>query len=188
MTKSKYGRSPSQLAWARFRRKKSSVLAAIFILILLVVGVFAPVFSPDPTEKANRMSLEAASLAPLSEVLFLKIPTTESHETIIEYLFTGKEQNYRWQAIESYQLSNDTLKITLFNSGGLVETLPVTKHFESGFKPDKNLQKFTYWLGSDTYGRDMLGTTNIDGSWFNCSGYISNSGAFGRFTSRILWR
>jgi peptide/nickel transport system permease protein len=39
------GRSPWQLFWTRFRRDKVSLAGAIFILLLILAGVFAPVFA-----------------------------------------------------------------------------------------------------------------------------------------------
>lgn len=42
--------SQTQLIWARFRRKRSAMIAASVLLLLVLMGLFAPVLSPyDPT-------------------------------------------------------------------------------------------------------------------------------------------
>lgn len=64
--------SPIQLAWNRFVKIKSAVLAMFFILFWIIVSFFASFLIPDSTENANSQFPEIAGLSCFTKVYFLQ--------------------------------------------------------------------------------------------------------------------
>jgi peptide/nickel transport system permease protein len=70
------GRTPLQLAWARLRKDRVSLLSAVVIVLLVVVAVFAPFFTGlighDPNEQFRETGLQPNGIAvgPRGEFLF----------------------------------------------------------------------------------------------------------------------
>ena len=64
------GRSPWKLAWARLRRDKVALVCAIFILILVLVAVFAPLlanligYGPTDLDRTNGITVDGLPVGP----------------------------------------------------------------------------------------------------------------------------
>jgi peptide/nickel transport system permease protein len=50
--------------WKRFRKNKLALVALFFISFLVIIALFAYLFSPDGSKDANRITLEIQAKAP----------------------------------------------------------------------------------------------------------------------------
>ena len=65
--------SLNRLAWKKLKKNKLSLFALYYILIVVLISIFAVVISPDNSPNANRMHIELATKKPFTKVLFLEI-------------------------------------------------------------------------------------------------------------------
>lgn len=155
--------SPTHLALQRFKRNFWGVLSFWFLVTCAFVAIFAYVLAPDDTQFANQMHLSIHSKPPGFQVKMLYVPSQiESGETFLEQVFFGKKYGGNEIPIESVQINENNLIATLYSEGensGMPKIIPLE------FFPEKltqtqirenYIQKKTFLLGTDKYGRDML--------------------------------
>ena len=73
--------SLNKLAWKKLRQDKISFFALCYIVLTILIGVFAVVISPDSSPNANEMHIELAAKPPFTQILFLEFPKDEHNET-----------------------------------------------------------------------------------------------------------
>ncbi len=101
------------------------------------------------------MTLEIGGQKPGFQQTFLMIRKNRPVETKsrISELFTGTDDRYDYVPITDYAQQGDSLIVGKFIDEGISER-------ESFFHPvtdrDLQIQKKTFWLGTDRYGRDIL--------------------------------
>lgn len=151
--------------WKRLRRNKLSLVAMMFIGMMLFVALFAYPLSPDDSTNANTMILEIATKKPGFTSLFLKKYKSKSTEnnSWLAYMVEGKELPYELIPIQSYRIERDSIEIQKTVDDQLSERrkyqLKDVYPFSSIQMNDvkqKLITKKTFWLGTDRYGRDML--------------------------------
>lgn len=127
----------------------------IVICLSVFVGIFAYFLGNDPTPNADRQIVEIMAARPGFEQMFLrvkkekKIPPTG----FFKHLLFGKEDKYIYVPINSYQQSGDSVIVQKFIDEGLQERRVYAK---TDLAPNNYVEKKTYWLGTDTFGRDIL--------------------------------
>ena len=131
--------SPFQLAWSRFLRIRSAVIALGFILIWLFLAVFSAWIVPDKSENANTQLPELSGLKPLTSVVFLMdekegVPIEKSGRGWVEF---GSD-------------------------------IPVAKTVI-----ESELDKRTYLLGNDRFGRDVLSRLVLGSRYSLAVGFVS---------------
>lgn len=151
--------------WKRLRRNKVSIVAMAFIIMMLLIAVFAYPLSPDDSPDANTMILEIATKKPGYECIFLKKfkATAVQDVSWLDYMANGKELSYELIPIQSYKIEGDRVEIQKVVDDQFSETLryslqdvyPLSKN-NSGRIENMIITKKTFWLGTDRYGRDML--------------------------------
>jgi peptide/nickel transport system permease protein len=148
--------------WKRFKKNKLALISFIYIVLVLLIAVFAYPLSPDGFENANTMTVELATKPPGFSTLVFKKPT---HNTSVSYLhsfFLGTEKKYDIYPIKSCEVGRDSIVMQHVLDDELQERLAFSKldihqkeiSDEAFYK--KYVTQKTYWLGTDKYGRDML--------------------------------
>ncbi len=149
----------------RFLKNKAALVSVVFILLVMLVAVFAYPLSPDDSPDANTMTLEIATRKPGFSCLFLKKPRTEKNadEGLLSYLLYGREKNEEWIPIRALTLFADSVVVQKVMDETLSERLAFPRS-DWGAETLQNKEDFltrytetkTFWLGTDRYGRDML--------------------------------
>lgn len=159
-------------------------MALYLIAAFFLIAVCGPLIRPDASPKANDQYLELARKSPGFQVDLLKLPkrSVEDVGFLHSFLF-GFPKNYSAIPINSYEVKDDQLWVSLFNEDPLEE-----ERVEVFSKNDLDLDEAVilsrelidqkilhrrFWLGTDRYGRDLLSRL-MAGCWISFSvGLIS---------------
>ncbi len=151
------------LALQKFKKNFWGVLSFYFIVFCGIVAIFAYVFAPDNSQNANQMHLSIHSKSPGFNVQMLTLPSQEiEDQSFFSRFFFGKKNRDTEIPIEAYSFANNTLKITPYSEGEIIEVSKEIKldRFPKGITPkeieDKYIETQTFILGTDKYGRDLL--------------------------------
>ena len=121
--------SLSALTWKRFKKEKMGMISLIFLLFVFLMAILGYLITPDKTPYCNDQHLEIALQPPGFSAYFLNTP---KEPPINKVSFFNK---------------------MLFGQPKQYHSVPV-QYVEKGHATP--LQKKTYWLGTDRYGRDVL--------------------------------
>ena len=88
--------SLNKLAWKKLRQDKISFFALCYIVLTILIGVFAVVISPDSSPNANEMHIELAAKPPFTQILFLEFPKDEHNETSF-FQSSGSMCSFLWK-------------------------------------------------------------------------------------------
>jgi ABC-type dipeptide/oligopeptide/nickel transport system permease subunit len=120
-----------------------------------MVAIFSYVLAPDHSPDANRMTVEIGGQKPGFKQTFLLIRKNRPVDTKsrIAELFTGIDDHYDYLPITDYEQKHDSLIVNKFIDEGISE-----RQSFYHLPGDRNLQvqRKTFWLGTDRYGRDIL--------------------------------
>jgi peptide/nickel transport system permease protein len=144
-----------QAAWRRLKKNKGAVFGLIVITLSVLLAIFAYFVSPDPSPYANRIILEVARQKPGHRQMFLKVKKEKSVNSpgFFQQLLSGKEDKYYYVPITSYQTIHDSITVQKFMDEGITER---QSYSVSQTDPDEPVISKKFWLGTDTYGRDIL--------------------------------
>jgi ABC-type dipeptide/oligopeptide/nickel transport system permease subunit len=120
--------SPLQESRRRFRRDPWAMIPAVYLILVVMLAVFAPVLSPDKSVGATEQFLQARGVVPGARCNFVEGSSGE------------------WIRYTKSERSGDSV---VFYRGDL----PVGA-FVAGEEPV--LLERRFWLGTDSLGRDML--------------------------------
>jgi peptide/nickel transport system permease protein len=150
------------IALQKFKKNFWGVFSFAFIVILLLVSIFAYVLAPDNSENANQMHLSIHSKSPGFTVKMLSIPLeVKANKTITNYLL-GFPNSVTEVAIESYKIVGSTIVYVEYNDE---PSLKMVKEINlNAFAGQSSIvaverdfiNKRTFYLGTDKYGRDLL--------------------------------
>ena len=177
--------TPSQRTWKAFKRNKIAVGGLVFIALSVLVALLGYLVMPDSTPYANNMAIQLSIKKPGATFTMLRIRKSEPVDTvdIFTKMLYGQPAFYKDVPITGYHFIKDSIYIDEYIGDedkperkvyNLVEVITgkklsdlVNKH--PAFGPElvnaKQLQdkiaseqiiKRTFWLGTDTYGRDLL--------------------------------
>ena len=143
-----------QAAWRRLRKNKGAVSGLIIIFIALFTAVFAYFISPDPSPYANRIILEIGGKKPGYHQSFIKLRKEKNidHRGILSQLLNGKEDEYYFVPITSYNIVGDSIIVQKYLDEGLNER----QSFHKTLVAPQPIVSKKYLLGTDKYGRDIL--------------------------------
>lgn len=127
----------------------------VVILLSILLAVFAYFISPDPSPYANRIILEEARQKPGHRQMFLKVKKEKNviSRGFFQRLLSGKEDRYYYVPITGFQTTHDSIIVQKFIDEGLTERQSYAVS-QTDSKEPVITKKF--WLGTDTYGRDIL--------------------------------
>jgi peptide/nickel transport system permease protein len=150
------------IALHKFKKNFWGVFSFAFIVILLLVSIFAYVLAPDNSENANQMHLSIHSKPPGFNVNMLSIPLEERQEKTLSNYFLGSKNSVTEIAIESYTVVGNTIVYVEYNDEPSLKMVKETDldsfvGYSSIISVEKDfIKRRTFYLGTDKYGRDLL--------------------------------
>jgi oligopeptide transport system permease protein len=163
--------SPAWRTWKRFRQNKLALAGVIIVAIMMLMGLLGYIIMPDKTPMANDMMLQLSIKKPGSAFTILKLYKNERTDTlnIFEKMLFGQPSFYRKIPVTSYRFTDNSIWVKEYI--GDEEKSEETKYSfiditgSSNYINSKSLQddiiknhieRITFWLGTDIYGRDLL--------------------------------
>lgn len=140
-------------------QNKSLAVGFVIVTMAIFIALFAYIIAPDATTNANRMIPEIGSKPPGFSISLLRMPTDtiplNREKGILHFfhvLYNGKPDRYRYIPVTAYYLHNDTVFAKKYIDDGITAAIQ---------SPLKTLgQPFAihrhFYLGTDTFGRDIL--------------------------------
>jgi len=164
--------SSTLLAWRRLRKNKAALVGLFVIGLSFIIGIFAYFIAPDGTPAANRMVLEVSGQKPgfSIDMLALKKERDIEEAGFFQRLLFGQESPDIWIPVKSYRFQNDSIIVEKYvdESLSVTQAYPLTRVLYGRQYTKvtdslalrqqvlKKIHHFTYWLGSDKFGRDIL--------------------------------
>ena len=158
------GGSLFSIARQKFFRNKIGLASFSYVIICVLLAIFAYAVIPDNSANANQMELSIHSKRPGFQIKTLNIPTETASEnkSFLNQLFFGFTIKNKEIPYKELKIANNEVKIISANtkdSKMAAEVIPL-----SGFPKATDLsslkehytKEVTYWLGTDKYGRDLL--------------------------------
>jgi peptide/nickel transport system permease protein len=141
-------------AWRRLKKNKGAVFGLIVIIFSVLVAVFAYFIAPDPSPNANRIILEIGGENPGFKQSFIKVKKDKdvAGTSFFKQLISGKEDAYHYVPITSYEKKGDSIIVQKFIDEGVSER----QAYHKSFLPVQPINKLTFHIGTDKYGRDIL--------------------------------
>ena len=127
----------------------------IVICLSVLIGIFAYYLGTDSTPNADRQVVEIMAAKPGFSQLFLRVKKEKKIVStgFFQRLLFGAEDKYLYIPINSYKATADSVYVEKFIDEGLQEKRAYGKNEIA----DKNyIESKTFWLGTDTFGRDIL--------------------------------
>tara|TARA_Y100000385_G_scaffold264507_1_gene297937 strand:+ start:592 stop:1644 length:1053 start_codon:yes stop_codon:yes gene_type:complete len=134
------------LAWKKLKKNKLAIFSLYFIVLVILLGTFAVVISPDSSRNANEMHIELATKSPFTKVLFLEFPISDIEVTsFFQSVFIGSQLKVKRIPIHSFKKTNDG-----------VSYFPYKSNMEHYYIGEFEVNEHFFYLGTDKYGRDLL--------------------------------
>ena len=131
-------------------------MAGLIVICLAVfVGIFAYYLGTDSTPNADRQIVEIMASRPGHTQLFIRVKKEKQifNTGFFKRLLFGAEDKYVYVPVNSYEEKGDSVYVEKFIDEGLQEERVYGKNELA----DKNfIESKTFWLGTDTFGRDIL--------------------------------
>jgi ABC-type dipeptide/oligopeptide/nickel transport system permease subunit len=145
----------SQNAWRRIKKNKGAMAGIFIIGIFILVGIFAYYLGTDSTPDCDRQIVEIMAAAPGHTQTFLRVKKEKEIRKVsfFQRLLFGAEDQYLYVPINSYKISKDSVIIDKYIDEGISEREAYAKE---NLAPENFIQSKTFWLGTDTFGRDIL--------------------------------
>lgn len=148
----KNNNSPSRKVWKRFKQNRLAFAGLLFILLMVLMGIFGYFIIPDNTPHANTIHLQLTNKKPGQSFDFLVISRNSNIEKVgfWEFLINGQELDYKSIPITSYREAGGKAFVREYigdDESAEERVFPILKN---------NRYSRTFWLGTDIQGRDML--------------------------------
>lgn len=142
------GSSLDRMAWQRFKRNPLSVASLVVIGLFALVATLGYLITPDQTPYCNQQYLELATLKPGSKATFLCVEKEggeRGKRNWVKKMVKGEPLDYTATPIVTYREAGDSLHVEPYSG----EPFAV----ERG---GARIERRTFLLGTDAYGRDVL--------------------------------
>ncbi|HTB51201.1 MAG TPA: ABC transporter permease [Ferruginibacter sp.] len=147
--------------WMRLIKNKGALLGLIIIATAIFISIFGYLIVPDGSPNADLQTVEIQAKKPGYTKLFLKIPDKKNNDTgWFTQLIKGKRDDYRYVPINNYSIKGDLLFVNKYvdDDTAVVQQYSIdqlTEHHPENLY-SQNICTKKYWLGTDTFGRDIL--------------------------------
>lgn len=142
-----------QFFFSRLRRNRGAFTGLVIIIAALMLALFGYFIAPDGSPNANRMTLEIGGKNPGYKMLFLKLKKEEQPQTgWLTQLISGRPDRFVYLPINSFVETPDSIVVQKFIDEGVSETQTYPKS-QLAEQPTRH---FTYLIGTDRFGRDIL--------------------------------
>jgi peptide/nickel transport system permease protein len=154
--------SLTRIALQKFKKNFWGVFSFGFLVLCVLLAVFAYALAPDNSQNANQMHLSIHSENPGFSVQILTIPAKVEGQNPISVFFFGKKTADAEIPISGYTLKQNSIEITEYTpdgSGGLQKEYALSLFPDVSSVnevPQKYISEKTFLLGTDKYGRDLL--------------------------------
>ncbi|MCH7785321.1 MAG: ABC transporter permease [Bacteroidetes bacterium] len=154
--------SLTKIALQKFKKNSWGVFSFIFLVLCILVAIFAYALAPDNSQNANQMHLSIHSKEPGFKVTLLTIPTETATQNPFSRFFFGKKTASAEIPVSRYSIEENTIQIieyTADGSEGLQKKYSLSlfpKAKTSGDIPKHYITEKKFILGTDKYGRDLL--------------------------------
>lgn len=154
--------SLTKIALQKFKKNFWGVFSFSFLVICILIAIFAYAIAPDNSQNANQMHLSVHSKAPGFSVDMLTIPQQVESQNGFSIFFFGSKNASTEIPISAYKITNEGIEITEY-TGDTTEGLQkdygidlFPKATISKDVPKHYIKKKEFLLGTDKYGRDLL--------------------------------
>ena len=153
------GESLSQITIQKLKRNPLALACLFIIFLAAFVSVFAYALSTDDTKNAalQQVSLKYKPIGYKQLMLKKPLPDYNSGTSFSDFFF-GREQDFEEIPIVDYELTNDAIVYTPYSGDGLVaekKSIPLST-YQEGHQIEKDfIYTKTFWLGTDSFGRDF---------------------------------
>jgi peptide/nickel transport system permease protein len=150
----------SRQFWQRFKKNKPAFFGLAVVFMAVFVALFGYLLAPDGTPFADLQTVEIQAKKAGYTQLFLMVPSqkTESR-SLFKRILLGKPAVHRYIPITGYRMNGDELLVNKyidedtsiiqsFSISQITNNLPRSVH--------RYIVTKKYWLGTDSYGRDIL--------------------------------
>ncbi len=168
--------SPSQKTWKRFKRNKLALAGTVFIVLMSLMGLLGYLIMPDDTPMANSMTLQLSIKKPGSAFTLLHVAKNETVEkrTFIGKMLYGQASSHTEIPVTWYRIKGDSIQyreyigdeeqadisvMSLFRLSGKADSAKLAAmqgRERNDYVSKHYIEKRTYYLGTDVYGRDLL--------------------------------
>lgn len=155
--------TPAQIARRKFFRHGPAVFGLIYTLCCFLIALLGYLLVPDASTHANTQLLEWAKAPPGSQASILWVPQPDAAAQSSVPVFTGYENPgvpIALHDIGAWEIHHDWVRFQTFS--GARDSLPLSRFQTDRSKDlalnfaDRYIESRTFWLGTDTYGRDLL--------------------------------
>lgn len=156
------GSGLTKIALQKFKKSFWGVFSFCFLIICVLVAIFAYALAPDNSQNANQMHLSVHSKAPGFTVDMLIIPTAVEQNSALSVFFFGKKNAATEIPVSDFSLTSSGIQITEYTSDGTeglqkeypLSLFPEAESIEA--IPKQYISEKKFILGTDKYGRDLL--------------------------------
>jgi peptide/nickel transport system permease protein len=150
------------IALQKFKKNFWGVLSFGFLVLCVLVAVFAYALAPDDSRNANQMHLSVHSKSPGFTVKMLTIPSEVSDQNPLSVFFFGRKNADTEIPVAGFEELGDGIRITEYTSDG---SPGLQKEYSADLFPNaasgaeisaKYISEKKFVLGTDKYGRDLL--------------------------------
>lgn len=143
-----------QPAWKRLKKNKGAVIGLCVILLSVFVAVFCYFLAEDASPNANRIILEVGGARPGTKQTFLRIKKERPSESVgfLQRLLNGRPDRADYIPVTRYRYTADSIFVSKYIDEGVTEDI----HFAKTQLAAEPIVTKTFWLGTDSYGRDIL--------------------------------
>jgi ABC-type dipeptide/oligopeptide/nickel transport system permease subunit len=145
----------SAMVGKRLRKNKVAMVALCFIIAVLMMAIFGYWLAPDYSPNADFQTVEIQAKSPGYQQHFFALPhATATQTNWWQRSWYGARPDAQLIPIHQYQWKNDSIILQKY----VDETTSERIAFFTGKYADtaQLIQRRTYWLGTDKFGRDIL--------------------------------
>ena len=141
--------SPAAHAWKRLKRNKPAIFGMGWILFVILMAVLGYQIAPDGTPNCDNQMLHIKLQPPgfSTDILKIKKDVEVPRRNFFSKMLYGQESAYTWIPLGNYT-EGDSLTITTFSNE--------TVYLKHPGKENMEVVRKKYWLGTDTFGRDIM--------------------------------
>ena len=145
----------SQQAWKRLKKNKGAMAGLVFIILSVLIAVFAYFLGTDNSPNADRQIVEIQARKPGFTQEFIRVKKEKEVQStgVFTKLLWGAEDKYNYVPINSFKEIGDSVYVEKYIDEGLQESQVFSKNI---LAPKDFIVSKTFWLGTDKFGRDIL--------------------------------
>ncbi|QAA81651.1 ABC transporter permease [Aequorivita sp. H23M31] len=150
------------IALQKFKKNFWGVFSFGFLIVCVLLAIFAYALAPDNSVNANQMHLSIHSKNPGFDVLMLTIPAKVQNQNSLSIFFFGRKNVDTEIPISKYIIRDRGVEITEYTpdgTAGLQKEYPLSLFPEAKSAKEistKYIAEKRFLLGTDKYGRDLL--------------------------------